>query len=196
MAGYKGLNSTGKSTGVGALATTLREFVIADTYNTGIGNGDPVKLNATGTIELAALSDSPIGVLRGVRYVDSTGAVVFRRNHVAGTSNTGLLTYEGGETGNIVATVEMAEDRTFFIDASDGTVTQSAIGATYTLKNVGTTANAYGDSLATVDISTAVGTNTRLVRVLGIASFPGNALGATDTTLEVEFVTTVGDATQ
>ncbi len=193
MAGSKGLNSTGKSSNSSFGGFGNREFVIQDAYGTAIPYGDPVTL-ASGFIVLCAENQTPIGVLRGVRYIDSTGAVVRQRNFVAGTSNLGLLTFEGGETGNVVAEIELSENRTYFIDASDAAVTAADIGTSKRLKTVGT-ADALGNSTAVVDMDATVSTETRLVRILGVASIPGNALGQSDATLEVEFVNNVGDAT-
>lgn len=188
---YKGLNSTGAMTsGEGAVA--LREFIIADAYGTAIPHGDPVALSS-GYIVSCADNQVPVGVLRGVRYVSSTGEVVRARNYTASTTSAGVLPYAGGETGEVVALIEMAKGRSFWIETADAALAQSDVGSSKALKTLAT-ADTYGNSTCVVDMDLSIGTASRLVRILGLAGYPGNAYGS-GAVAEVEFVNSVGDAT-
>lgn len=189
----KGLNSAGQTANATGAALGYVEYTIADAYSTAIPYGDPVTL-ASGYLTLCGESDTPIGVLRGVRYVNSSGEIIRQRNYPASTTSSGVLTGAGlDRNGEIIALVEPVDNRRFIITTSDAAVTQADIGTTKRLKTVGT-ADAYGNSTAVVDMDASVSTETRLVRILGVFAHPDNALG-TGTVVEVEFVESIGDAT-
>lgn len=197
MAGYKGFNSTGKSAAGRAAGPELAEFEIADAYGTAIYNGDPVTFSS-GTLVIGTSSLTPVGVLRGIRYIDAQGQVQRLNYYPASTTNTGTLDFAGGTTGNVVAIVELAQGATFVIDSSGAALTQSMIGGTYQLASIGTQAGVSGRSAATVNVSSAatVGTHLGSVRVLRIAPIPGNGvIGDTGATVEVQFIESLGDAT-
>lgn len=189
----KGLNSAGQTANATGAALGYVEYTIEDAYATAIPYGDPVTL-ASGYLTLCGESDTPIGVLRGIRYVDSTGRIINRRDYPASTTNSGVVTGAGlDRNGNVVALVEPVDNRKFLITTSDAAVSQASIGTTKRLKTVGT-ADTYGNSTAVVDMDATVGSETRLVRILGVFAHPDNALG-TGTVVEVEFVESIGDAT-
>lgn len=198
MAGYKGFNSNGKSANGQASAPTLTEFEIADAYGTAIYNGDPVTMSS-GTLILGTNSLTPVGVLRGIRYIDAQGQVQRLHYYPASTTNTGTLDFAGGTTTNVVAIVELAQDGLFTIDATTGTnLTQAMIGATYQLSAIGTQVGVSGKSAATVNIASAatVGTHLGGVRIQRVAPLPGNqTIGGDSATLEVAFIESLNDAT-
>jgi hypothetical protein len=200
MSGYQGLNSNGKTVSGVASTPTLVEFEIADGYATPIYNGDPVAF--TNGLIVQCLGNTttltPVGVLRGIRYIDALGQVQRLHYYPASTTNTGTLDFAGGVTGNVVALVELAQDALFTIDSSGTAMTQAMIGATFQLAGVGTQIGATGRSAATVAVNTAatVGTQLAGVRIHRIAPIPGNqAIGGTGATLEVSFIESFGDAT-
>jgi hypothetical protein len=189
----KGLNAMGTTANASGGAQGFVEMTIADAYNTAIPYGDPVTV-ASGYVTLCGESDTPIGILRGVRYVDSTGKIVRLRNYPASTTSTGTLTGAGlDNNGEIIALIEPVDNRKYLITTSDAAVSQASIGTTKRLKTVGT-ADAFGNSTAVVDMDATVSSETRLVRILGVFAHPDNALG-TGTVVEVEFVEAIGDAT-
>jgi len=55
------------------------EYTIAIDYSTEIFSGDPVKIVAAGTLEVAAAGNVILGVFQGVSYVKSDGEVVFSK---------------------------------------------------------------------------------------------------------------------
>jgi len=200
MSGYKGFNSNGKSASGNASAPTLAEFEIADAYASVIYNGDPVTVSVgAGTLIRGTNSLVPIGVLRGIRYIDAQGQVQRLHYYPASTTNTGTLDFAGGTTGNVVAVVELAQHSLFTIDAATGTnLTQAMIGGTYQLTALNTQVGVSGKSACTVDLATpaTVGTHLGGVRIHRIAPIPGNqTIGGDSATLEVSFIESFGDAT-
>lgn len=80
----KGLNPARK---VGSAPDNkgLTAYTIASGYNTALGQGDPVKL-VSGNLERGTNdTDDSVGVFQGVRYVDSTGNIVFNNYWPAST---------------------------------------------------------------------------------------------------------------
>jgi hypothetical protein len=197
MSGYVGFNSNGRSSNGQQSVPEFTEFEIADAYATAIYNGDPVTLSS-GTLILGTSSLTPVGVLRGIRYIDALGQVQRLNYYPASTTNTGTLDFSGGVTGNVVALVEMAQSNSFTIDTSGAAITQAAIGNTFQLASLGVQSGISGRSAATVNLASAatVGTHLGSVRVLRIAPIPGNqVMGQTGATVEVQFIESLGDAT-
>lgn len=204
MAGYKGFNSNGKSANGQASAPVLAEFEIADGYGFAIYNGDPVTMATTGNVGTLIRGTSslvPVGVLRGIRYIDAQGQVQRLHYYPVSTTNTGTLDFAGGTTGNVVAIVELAQDALFTIDATTGTaLTQAMIGGVYQLTDaaIGTQVGVSGKSAATVNLAAVatIGTHLGAVRIHRIAPIPGNAtIGGDSATLEVAFIESMNDAT-
>lgn len=197
MSGYVGFNSNGKRVDGASAGPVLAEFEIADAYGTAIYNGDPVTFSS-GTLVIGTSSLVPVGVLRGIRYIDAQGQVQRLHYYPASTTNTGTLDFAGGTTGNVVAIVELAQGATFTIDSSGTAMTQAMIGGTYQLASIGTQSGVSGKSACTVNVNSAatIGTHLGSVRVLRIAPIPGNqAIGGTGATLEVAFIESLNDAT-
>lgn len=179
-----GLNSTGKNVGGGNGAVNLVRYVIEDAYGTAIGNGDPVSIDATsGCLISCPETAIPVGVLRGIMYIDATSKELKFLNYFpAGTSNGGTIE---GET-NVVALVEPARGKEFYIQVADAAVTQASIGDTKRLKSLG--ANSLGRSTAVVDMDASVTTEVRLVKILGLQPTPNNAYGSSSADVRVEIV--------
>lgn len=197
MSGYVGFNSNGKSANGTVSAPAFVEFEIADAYGTAIYNGDPVTMSS-GTLILGTNLLTPVGVLRGIRYIDAQGQVQRLHYYPASTTNTGTLDFAGGTTGNVVALVELAQDALFTIDSSGAAMTQAMIGGTYQLTGIGTQSGVSGKSACTVAVNTAATVGTQLggVRIQRIAPIPGNqTIGQTGATLEVAFIESLNDAT-
>lgn len=56
----------------------INPYSIASAYNTALKKGDPVKLTGTGTnIALAAAGETPCGVFKGCKYVDSQNRTIY-----------------------------------------------------------------------------------------------------------------------
>jgi hypothetical protein len=164
---------------------------IKDAYATAIGHGDPVALGTSGNagyIILAAEASTPVGILRGVRYIDSTGQMQFRPNFPAGTSNSGLVSTvaaAGGASGDIVALVEPVENRTFMVNTADAAATQADLLISKRFKNIGTV-DSLGYSTIALDMDAAVDAEVLLGRIVRLPQdYVAGGL------VEVEFVNTL-----
>ena len=182
------IRSTGKTTNAAGGAIGLIELLIDSGYSSAIANGDPVTLSS-GYVVACAEDGTPIGVLRGVKYVNSAGKITYAANHVASTAVGGPISWQGGTVSDIVAYVEPVENRTFLVDTADAAVAIADIGSVKRLKSTGT-ANAYGNTTGVIDMDATVSTETRLVRIMGLP----NGAGAAGTIVEVEFVNSTTDA--
>lgn len=167
-----GLNSTGKSASGATGAYPYLEYAIDDGYSTGIGNGDLVTLSS-GYIIVCPENARPIGVLRGIRYIDASGESKFLNSFPASTENFGTL---DGVT-DVVALVEPVGDQIFSITTSDAAVSQASIGGVFRLKSLGRDTTT-GRSTAVVDMDAAVTTELRLVKILGLTATPGNTFAS------------------
>jgi hypothetical protein len=191
----KGLNSYGATANATGGATGLVEYTIQDAYATAIPYGDPVTLSS-GYIVACAETATPVGVLRGIRYVDATGRIVTLRNYPASTTNAGTLPGAGLDfNGDVIALVEPVDNRKFLISASDAAVTQADIGSVKRFQTFNS-ADAFGNSQLVVDMNATYTAGTQLcaARILGIYQHPDNPLSS-QTVLEVELIEAVGDAT-
>mgnify|MGYP001570952266 CR=1 FL=1 len=74
----------------------MNAYTIATGYGTAINLGDPVKLTGTGTgayagIEVAAATETVVGVFAGVSYTDSTGQPQWSKSWPASTTATNII---------------------------------------------------------------------------------------------------------
>lgn len=168
-----GLTSLGKTATGSTGGPVLQQFLIADGYGTALGNGDPVSVNAaSGTLIQCPETARPIGVLRGIRYVDATGSVQYLNSFPAGTTNTGNI--EGFT--DVVALVEPIDGVSFIATTSGRAMTQADVGATFRLASLGRSAST-GLSTATIGLNLSVTTENRKVKILAVYPTPGNVIG-------------------
>ena len=132
-------------------------YKIASGYAANIFAGDPVKLVATGVIEIAAgaVTDA-IGVFDGVKYVNAAGEQVFSKYWPTGTVAT-----------EIEAVVFDDPNIIYAIQADVTGVADADIGAHADWEIVAGTA-AVGRSKTNLDASTAIGATKAGLRVLRI----------------------------
>lgn len=179
-----GILKTGRSTNGVAGGDGIMVLTIADAYGTAIGHGDPVTLSS-GTVILCAENATPIGVLRGIEYVDANGNLVRREDYPASTTNAGTV---DGLFVQVKAFVEPVENKLFLMNTADAAVSQASIGTTKRLKNVGTVVNK--QSSAVVDMDATIGSELLLFRILETPNGFGTGVAVIG-----EFVNSVGDAT-
>lgn len=116
----------------------LETYPIASGYATSLYAGDVVKLNATGTLELAANGDTVLGVFNGCIYTGTDGVPVFSGKWPASTTS----------NFPIKAFVTDNPDTTFIAPAN-GTVGQVKVGMLYPVVRDGGS-DAYERSLSYV----------------------------------------------
>ena len=177
----KGVNSTGMTVSGKTGMVSYKRYVIADGYATNIANGDPVSLSG-GNIIACPESAKPIGILRGVEYIDAQGAYQMLSHYPQPLTNTGTI--DGFAT--VVALVQPIDDQVFAMEAST-TLNQANVGTNYRISGTGTLGQ-NGRSTAVIAVASAITSETRLVQVMGLLEKPGNAYGATGVDVLVRFV--------
>jgi len=149
---------------------------ILSTYSTSILKGQPVKLDTSGVIQVAAAGDTFLGAFAGVEWTDTTG----RRRvsnywpastaYVAGSCNAYYYT-----DPNIVYEMQ-----------TDGTVAQTCIGACTDLSNTTAGSTTTGLSACTLNSTiTAAGSSAQML-ILGLAPYADNAFGDAYVILQVK----------
>jgi len=136
------------------------EYPIATGYATALCTGDPVKLAADGTIELAAAGDRILGIFQGVSYTASDGSQVFTSRWAASTAAT-----------NVKASVITDPNVTYEVQSA-GTPAQTNVGNL--ADHVTGTGSTYTGQSAAV-LSATMGTGVAGFRVLRIVDKPGNS---------------------
>ena len=140
---------------------------IASAYNTDILKGQPVKLNSSGNIVVAAAGDSFQGAFAGVEWTDTTGR---RRVSNYWPANTAYV------AGSCVAYFYNDPNIVYEIQA-DGSLAQTAIGDQANLSNTTAGSNTTGLSQCTLSTTLAGAGNTAQMRIVDIAPYPDNAWG-------------------
>jgi hypothetical protein len=155
-------------------AGAIRQIPIASGYTTAIYNGDPVVIATGGTIERAAASGavtsgSPVGVLVGCAYTNSSGQPV-QAQYFPGSGVTNAVAYVVDDP---LAAFKVA---VAYANATVTTVTQAAVGTNMSY-NLGTGDTASGDSGAFVTAASGANTATLPFRVIAVV--PETATSAT-----------------
>lgn len=136
-------------------------------YATNILKGQPVKMDTGGYIVVAAAGDAFLGAFAGVEWTDSTGR---RRVSNYWPAN------ESFQVGSVVAYFYNDPNIVYEIQ-TDGTLTQTAIGAEADLSNTTNGSTTTGLSQATLSTSVVASPNTAQMRIVDIAPYPDNAWG-------------------
>lgn len=150
-------------------AGAIRQIPIAVGYATAIFNGDTVKLDTTGYLvaDTGTNNATPVGVLVGCQYVNSSGQKVQAQYYpAAATSAIGYV------VDDPMAAFKVAVVST---GTTIGTVGRAVVGSNMALvQNTGSTTT--GDSAVAVLTTSTSTTNTLPVRVIDVV--PETATGA------------------
>lgn len=155
-------------------AGAIRQIPIASGYTTAIYNGDPVKIVIGGTIERTAASGavttgSPVGVLVGCQYTNSSGQTV-QAQYFPGSGVTNAVAYVVDDP------LAMFKVAVAYANGVVTTVQENAVGTNMSY-NLGTGSTTTGDSGAFV--TAASGANTAALPFRVIAVVPETATSAT-----------------
>ena len=129
-------------------------------YNTTIYRGDPVKMQTTGYVALAAAGDTILGVAMGFRYRDASGSMQFPKYWPASTA-----TFQSEDWEILVA-----DDPDIIFEAQNDsdsvTPSQALVGANADFISTHTGSTVTGFSKVEIDTSTATSAtaNLRLLR--------------------------------
>jgi hypothetical protein len=136
-------------------------------YSTDILKGQPVKMDTSGQIQVAAAGDSFLGAFAGVEWTDTTGR---RRVSNYWPANTAF------QTGSCVAYFYSDPNIVYEIQA-EGSLAQTAIGDQADLSNVTAGSTTTGLSQATLSTTLAGSGALKQMRIIDIAPYPDNAWG-------------------
>lgn len=140
---------------------------ILSTYSTDILKGQPVKMDTSGQIVVAAAGDAFLGAFAGVEWTDTTGR---RRVNNSWPANTAY------QTGSCIAYFYSDPNIVYEIQAA-GSLAQSSIGDEANLSN--TTAGSTTTGLSQATLSTTLagsGVNAQM-RIIDLAPLVDNAWG-------------------
>jgi hypothetical protein len=151
--------------------------VIESGYAANILKGQAVKLTAaSGYIVVASAGDPLFGVFNGVEWTDTTG-----RRRVSNYWPTGTAY----QTGSLVAYIWNDPQVVYEIQAA-GSIAQTAIGQEFDISNATAGSTTTGLSQCTMDTTAASANNSKQLRVIDLAPYPGNAWGDAYTIVRVQ----------
>ena len=151
--------------------------IIESGYAQNILKGQTVKLAATtGYVVRAAAGDALYGVFDGVEWTDTTG-----RRRVSNYWPTGTAY----QTGSLIAYIWTDPQVVYEIQAA-GSIAQTAIGAEFDLSSPYAGSTTTGLSQALMDTTAASANTSRVLRVIDLAPYPGNAWGDAYTIVRVQ----------
>jgi len=148
---------------------------IASAYASNILKGQPVKLNSSGNIVVAAAGDSFQGAFDGVQWTDTTGRARVSNYWPANTAYT---------AGSCVAYYYSDPNIVYEIQA-DGSLAQTSIGDQADLSNTTAGSSTTGLSACTLSTTLAGVGNTAQMRIVDLSPYPDNAWGDAYTVVRV-----------
>ena len=147
-------------------ATALADGILS-TYSTSILKGQPVKLDTSGVIQVAAAGDAFLGAFSGVEWTDTTGRRRVSNYWPASTAY---------QTGSCIAYYYDDPNIVYEIQA-DGSLAQTSVGAESDLSATTAGSTTTGLSAATLSTTLAGSGNSAQMRIINLAPYPDNAWG-------------------
>ena len=158
---------------------------IASAYSTDILKGQPVKLNTSGVLVVAAAGDTFQGAFAGVQWTDTTGR--FRVSNYW-PANTAFV------TGSCVAYYYADPAIVYEIQAA-GSLAQTSVGDQADLSNTTAGSTTTGLSQCTLSTSLAGSGSTAQMKIVDLAPYPDNAWGDAYTIVRVQINKSQNQAT-
>ena len=147
-------------------ATALADGILS-TYSTSILKGQPVKLDTSGVIQVAAAGDAFLGAFSGVEFTDTTGRRRVSNYWPASTAY---------QTGSCIAYYYDDPNIVYEIQA-DGSLAQTSVGAESDLSATTAGSTTTGLSQCTISTSVVAAGSGAQMRIINLAPYPGNAWG-------------------
>jgi hypothetical protein len=147
-------------------ATALADGILS-TYSTSILKGQPVKLDTSGVIQVAAAGDAFLGAFSGVEWTDTTGRRRVSNYWPASTAY---------QTGSCIAYYYDDPNIVYEIQA-DGSLAQTSVGAESDLSATTAGSTTTGLSQCTISTSVVAAGSGAQMRIINLAPYPGNAWG-------------------
>jgi hypothetical protein len=149
---------------------------IASGYNTAILKGQPVQLNTSGNIVIAAITGAFLGAFAGVEWTDTTGR---RRVSNSWPANTAYV------AGSCVTYYYQDPAIVYDIQA-DGSLAQTALGDQCNFSAITAGSTTTGLSQCTVSTTLAGATATGQMKIIGLTPGVDNAWGDSYTVVQVQ----------
>jgi len=138
------------------------EYDIASGLAENIKEGDVVKSNGSGGIQLAAAGDAVLGIFKGVSWTATDGEVRYSNQWTSGTATKGSLAAK--------ATV-YDDPKTIFMAQASGSVIAADIGL---IANISVTAGDASTGISAHEVGAHDGSETQL-KILKIMEVPGRS---------------------
>ena len=156
-------------------AVALADGILSG-YTNPILKGQPVKMDTTGQIQVAAAGDSFLGAFAGVEWTDTTGR---RRVSNYWPASTAYV------TGSCVA--YFYQDPAIVYDIQcDGSLAQSSVGAQADLSNTTAGSTTTGLSQCTLSSTLVSAGSSAQMRIIGLTPGVDNAWGDAYTVVQVQ----------
>lgn len=157
----------------------LTSYKIANATAGAIFNGDLVKVSAGYLRTVSATTDYAIGVFRGCEWIDPTTKKKTFSNYFPASTSSAV----GNPIGFVVD-----DSKASFIVQADATVSAlDVMSANYTV-TIGAGSTVTGNSGFGLKVAGRTAA-AAMLRVVGVADVPGNALGDANAKVEVQIVT-------
>jgi hypothetical protein len=160
-------------------AGAIRQLPIASSYSTAIFNGDVVKIVAGGTIEkeTATTTATPVGVLVGAQYVNSSGQTIQGQF------------FPGAGVTNAVAYVVDDPLAAFKVAVTNASSVVSTVAASVVGQNaafiLGTGDTATGNSGESINAGNISSTSTLPFRVIAVVPETATSTGFTELVVKI-----------
>ena len=105
--------------GAGGTGGRLTEYTLSTAYNTALFEGDLVKTDGSGNINIGTAGDAAVGVFAGVKWVGSDGSVNFSNHWTASTAE---------KSGTTIKALVFDDPNQLFLAQSNGSMTAADIG--------------------------------------------------------------------
>lgn len=153
---------------------------VASGYNTNILKYQPVQLNSSGNIVIAAITGDIYGVFAGVSWVDSQGVYHLSDQWTAGT------TYTGGAATPTYTWVYNDPNMVYRIQCDGSLAATTSIGAQLDFSNITAGSTTTGLSACTANASTVTTSGQNQLRIVALDPGIGNAWGDAFTVVQVQ----------
>lgn len=153
---------------------------VASGYNTNILKYQPVQLNSSGNIVIAAVTGDIYGIFAGVTWLDSNGIPRVSDQWTAGT------TYTGGAASPVYAWVWNDPSMVYSIQCDGSLAATTSIGAQLDFSNITAGSTTTGLSACTANASTVTTSGQNQLRIVALDPTINNAWGDAFTIVQVQ----------
>ncbi len=157
-------------------------YTITAAYSSGIFKGDPVILNANGTITVGAAASALLGVFAGCEYIDATGKPTYSNFWPASQST---------QSGSVITAWVYTDPEIVYEIQGVSALTVAAIGDEADISTYAAGSTSTGLSIVSLATGTLAGAGSqKQFRIIGAGLAPDNLIGDTYPVLRVTLANT------